>query len=197
MKTRFSKKKVNENKQHSLSNHCSGPYGPSTFSIPAVSFPPRVDLTNFFDPTKYSRRPLPTPAHGRRRLSSTHPLPAAGCRLPSPAGPKKRASERDTEANPRRRQRGVGVGEMKNLRLVTRLPQQLQLQIDGETLVASAIDAERRRAFFASSANFIYTVSLPASFTREQVSQFHPLRTNTSFFFFHCVYARKPANNTY
>jgi hypothetical protein len=83
-------------------------------------------------------------------------------------------SERDTEANTRRRQRGVAVGEMKNLRLVTRLPQQLQLQIDGETLVASAIDAERRRAFFASSTNFIYTVSLPSSFTQEQVSNSTP-----------------------
>ncbi|KAL6878468.1 hypothetical protein ACP4OV_012638 [Aristida adscensionis] len=57
---------------------------------------------------------------------------------------------------------------MKNLRLVTRPSQQLQLQLDGETLVASAIDAERRRAFFASSANFIYTVDLPASFTQGQ-----------------------------
>jgi len=97
MKTRFSKKKVNENKQHSLSNHCSGPYGPSTFSIPAVSFPPRVDLTNFFDPTKYSRRPLPTPAHGRRRLSSTQPLPAAGCRLQrAPKSERAREIQRQT-----------------------------------------------------------------------------------------------------
>ena len=63
---------------------------------------------------------------------------------------------------------------MKNLGLVTRLPQQLQLQIDGETLVASAVDAERRRAFFASSANFIYTVSLPAPFTQDQVSNSTP-----------------------
>ncbi|KAL6594102.1 hypothetical protein ACP70R_049003 [Stipagrostis hirtigluma subsp. patula] len=52
---------------------------------------------------------------------------------------------------------------MKNLRLVTRPSQQLQLQLDGETLVASAFDAERRRAFFASSANFIYTVNLPTT----------------------------------
>ena len=82
---------------------------------------------------------------------------------------------------------------MKNLRLVTRLPQQLQLRIDGETLVASAIDAERRRAFFASSANFIYTVSLPASFTQDQVSNStpHPLRTKTSFCFFHCFQAKQ------
>ncbi|CAN6282278.1 unnamed protein product [Urochloa humidicola] len=59
---------------------------------------------------------------------------------------------------------------MRNLRLVTRLPQQLQLQLDGETLIASAVDAERRRAFFASSANFIYTVQLPASSTQGQES---------------------------
>ena len=58
---------------------------------------------------------------------------------------------------------------MKNLRLVTRLPQQLQLQLDGETLVASAVDAERRRAFFASSANFVYTVQLPAASAQGQV----------------------------
>ncbi|PUZ38019.1 hypothetical protein GQ55_9G163500 [Panicum hallii var. hallii] len=57
---------------------------------------------------------------------------------------------------------------MKNLRLVTRLPQQLQLQLGGETLVASAIDAERRRAFFASSVNFIYTVQLPATSAQGQ-----------------------------
>ncbi|KAG2547529.1 hypothetical protein PVAP13_9KG106720 [Panicum virgatum] len=57
---------------------------------------------------------------------------------------------------------------MKNLRLVTRLPQQLRLQLDGETLVASAVDAERRRAFFASSANFVYTVQLPAASAQGQ-----------------------------
>nr|CAB3498548.1 unnamed protein product [Digitaria exilis] len=57
---------------------------------------------------------------------------------------------------------------MRNLHLVTRLPQQLQLQLDGETLIASAVDAERRRAFFASSDNFIYTVQLPASSTQGQ-----------------------------
>ncbi|GJN31741.1 hypothetical protein PR202_gb20177 [Eleusine coracana subsp. coracana] len=51
---------------------------------------------------------------------------------------------------------------MKNLRLVTRLPHQLQLQLNGETVVASSVDAERRRAFFASSANFLYTADLPA-----------------------------------
>jgi hypothetical protein len=63
---------------------------------------------------------------------------------------------------------------MRNLRLVTRFPQQLPLQLDGETLLASAVDAERRRAFFASSANFIYTVQLPASSTQGQVSNSIP-----------------------
>ena len=52
---------------------------------------------------------------------------------------------------------------MKNLKLVTRIVQQLQLQLDGETLVISAIDAERHRAFFVSSANFLYSVHLLAS----------------------------------
>jgi elongator complex protein 1 len=66
---------------------------------------------------------------------------------------------------------------MKNLRLVTRLPQQLQLQLGGETLVASAIDPERRRAFFASSVNFIYTVQLPAASAQGQVSYSIPSRS--------------------
>jgi hypothetical protein len=52
---------------------------------------------------------------------------------------------------------------MKNLKLVTRIVQELQLQLDGETLVVSAIDAERHRAFFVSSANFLYCVHLLAS----------------------------------
>ncbi|OEL24673.1 Elongator complex protein 1 [Dichanthelium oligosanthes] len=79
-------------------------------------------------------------------------------------------------ANNRRRNIGVvslgggGGSEMRNLRLLTRFPQQLPLQLDGETLVASAVDAERRRAFFASSANFIYTVQLPTSSTQGQQS---------------------------
>ncbi|KAI5012083.1 hypothetical protein ZWY2020_024217 [Hordeum vulgare] len=49
---------------------------------------------------------------------------------------------------------------MKNLKLVTRIVQELQLHLDGETLVVSAIDAERHRAFFVSAANFIYSVHL-------------------------------------
>ncbi|KAJ1291579.1 hypothetical protein BS78_02G326300 [Paspalum vaginatum] len=69
---------------------------------------------------------------------------------------------------------------MKNLRLVTRLRHQHQLHIDGETLVASAIDAERRRAFFASSANFIYTVPLPVSFTHEQSLQWSKIANGHS-----------------
>ncbi|KAM0870604.1 hypothetical protein ACQ4PT_039858 [Festuca glaucescens] len=52
---------------------------------------------------------------------------------------------------------------MKNLKLVSRIVQELQLQLDGETLVVSAIDAERHRAFFVSSANFLYSVHLLAS----------------------------------
>jgi elongator complex protein 1 len=52
---------------------------------------------------------------------------------------------------------------MKNLKLVTRIAQELQLQLDGETLAVSAIDAERHRAFFVSSANFLYSVHLLAS----------------------------------
>ncbi|XP_062193409.1 elongator complex protein 1 [Phragmites australis] len=64
---------------------------------------------------------------------------------------------------------------MKNLRLVTRSSQQLQL--DGETLVTSAIDAERRRAFFASSANFLYTVHLPTSSQGQQPLQWSKFTT--------------------
>ncbi|KAL5196557.1 hypothetical protein ABZP36_000069 [Zizania latifolia] len=48
---------------------------------------------------------------------------------------------------------------MKNLKVVTRIVQKLQLY--GETIVVSAVDAERHRAFFASSENFIYAVDLP------------------------------------
>jgi elongator complex protein 1 len=51
---------------------------------------------------------------------------------------------------------------MKNLKVVTRIAQKLQLQLDGETVVVSAVDAERRRAFFVSSENFLYSVDLPA-----------------------------------
>uniref|UniRef100_A0A0D9X0C7 Elongator complex protein 1 n=1 Tax=Leersia perrieri TaxID=77586 RepID=A0A0D9X0C7_9ORYZ len=51
---------------------------------------------------------------------------------------------------------------MKNLKVVTRIVQKLQLQLDGETLAVSAVDAERRRAFFVSSENFLYSVDLPA-----------------------------------
>ncbi|KAM0853459.1 hypothetical protein ACQ4PT_051068 [Festuca glaucescens] len=52
---------------------------------------------------------------------------------------------------------------MKNLKLVTRIVQELQLHLDGEALIVSAIDAERHRAFFVSSANFLYSVHLLAS----------------------------------
>ncbi|KAG8080090.1 hypothetical protein GUJ93_ZPchr0007g3888 [Zizania palustris] len=51
---------------------------------------------------------------------------------------------------------------MKNLKVVTRIVQQLQLQLEGETVIVSAVDSERHRAFFASSENFIYSVDLPA-----------------------------------
>ncbi|KAL5199186.1 hypothetical protein ABZP36_002698 [Zizania latifolia] len=51
---------------------------------------------------------------------------------------------------------------MKNLKVVTRIVQQLHLQLDGETVLVSAVDAERHRAFFASTENFIYSVDLPA-----------------------------------
>lgn len=90
-------KKAKEFQDNSLPNHCFGPCGPSTFSLPAVSFPPPDDLANFVDRTKHSRRPLPA-AGSRPRppppLFHPQPLPAAVS-----SGPQK-ASERDEEPAP-------------------------------------------------------------------------------------------------
>ncbi|XP_072975367.1 elongator complex protein 1 [Typha angustifolia] len=52
---------------------------------------------------------------------------------------------------------------MKNLKLVSELSLQLDLQFEGETIILSAFDIERSRVFFASSANLIYTLHLPSS----------------------------------
>ncbi|KDP44998.1 hypothetical protein JCGZ_01498 [Jatropha curcas] len=49
---------------------------------------------------------------------------------------------------------------MKNLKLYSELTLNLELQSKQETLLFSAIDIERNRLFFASSANFIYTTQL-------------------------------------
>lgn len=55
---------------------------------------------------------------------------------------------------------------MKNLKLVSELSLHLDLHLEGETLLLSAFDIERNRVFFASSANFIYTVQLHSSQVR-------------------------------
>lgn len=52
---------------------------------------------------------------------------------------------------------------MNNLKLYSEASSNLELQSKEEVLVLSAFDLERNRLFFASSANFIYTTTLPSS----------------------------------
>uniref|UniRef100_A0A5B6YQC9 Elongator complex protein 1 n=1 Tax=Davidia involucrata TaxID=16924 RepID=A0A5B6YQC9_DAVIN len=52
---------------------------------------------------------------------------------------------------------------MKNLKLSWELSSNIELQSKDEVVQFAAIDIERNRLFFASSANFIYTTQLPSS----------------------------------
>ena len=50
--------------------------------------------------------------------------------------------------------------KMKNLKLYSELSLNLELQSNQEVVLFSALDIERNRFFFASSANFIYSTHL-------------------------------------
>ncbi|XP_078429226.1 IKI3 family protein [Wolffia australiana] len=63
---------------------------------------------------------------------------------------------------------------MKNLNLLLELCSELELQMEGETLLLSAFDVQQRRVFFASSANFIYNLSMNSSH-EERTSMGHSL----------------------
>lgn len=84
----------------------SGPGGPATFSLPAVSFPPCGDLANFFGRTKHSRRP---PAGSRPRppppLFHPQPLPAAVSSGPQKASERERYRGKHSTSAARRRRR--------------------------------------------------------------------------------------------
>ncbi|CAA7389646.1 unnamed protein product [Spirodela intermedia] len=58
---------------------------------------------------------------------------------------------------------------MKNLKVSLELSSELELQLEGETLLLSAFDVQKRRLFFASSASFIYAVHLASSHERSSM----------------------------